>query len=145
MSVLLLPRSAGFLLLSRSRPNRAPPPLASPSTNTKNQTKNKTQYAEARASLPNEIRVVRMPHDDSWLRDTAPTFVHASVRAPCPQPQPPPVLMATDWRFNGWGDLYGSYERDKAVARQIGKEVGVPIVGVDMVLEGGSIHVDGEG
>lgn len=108
-------------------------------------TKNKTQYAEARASLPNEVRVVRMPHDDSWLRDTAPTFVHARVRAPCPSPQPPPVLMATDWRFNGWGDLYGSYERDKQVAERIGKEVGVPVVGVDMVLEGGSIHVDGEG
>jgi agmatine deiminase len=114
------------------------------------------QYAEARAALlpsdaaaaatgqPN-VRVVRMPHDDSWLRDTAPTFVHARVRAPCPAPQPPPLLMATDWRFNGWGDLYGSYERDKGVARQIAEELAVPRVEVDMVLEGGSIHVDGEG
>lgn len=53
--------------------------------------------------------------------------------------------MATDWRFNGWGDLYGTYERDKQVARLIAEHVRVPRVGVDMVLEGGSIHVDGQG
>jgi len=86
-----------------------------------------------------------MAHDDSWLRDTGPTFVHAAVRAPCPHPPPPPVLMATDWIFNGWGDLYGTYERDRGVARAIAGLVGAPVVGVGMVLEGGSVHVDGEG
>jgi agmatine deiminase len=127
-------------------------------------TQKKTQYAEARAALPDNVRVVEMTHDDSWLRDTAPTFVHARVRAPGCCPAPPsagngktaaaaaaasathhPILMATDWRFNGWGDLYGTYERDKDVARHIASNLAVPCVSVDMVLEGGSIHVDGQG
>jgi agmatine deiminase len=50
-----------------------------------------------------------------------------------------------DWIFNGWGDLYGTYEQDKLVARKICEVQGLPYVSTDFVLEGGSIHVDGEG
>lgn len=141
-------KGAPFIVCSIESPHFAAPAARLKTPTTPNETKTKNQpkqYAEARAALPDDVRVVRMAHDDSWLRDTAPTFVHAAVRAPCPQPTPAPVLMATDWRFNGWGDLYGTYERDKLVARGVAKELGVSVVGVDMVLEGGSIHVDGEG
>lgn len=31
------------------------------------------QWAEARAALPDHVRVVEMTHDDSWLRDSGPT------------------------------------------------------------------------
>ena len=53
--------------------------------------------------------------------------------------------MSVDWVFNGWGDLYGSYEKDRLVARKLSEVERLPFVEVDMVLEGGSIHVDGEG
>lgn len=53
--------------------------------------------------------------------------------------------MGVDWKFNGWGDLYGSYELDKKVAQKLCAAEKLPYVTVDMVLEGGSIHVDGEG
>lgn len=36
----------------------------------------------------------------------------------CPRP-PIRTLVGLDWRFNGWGDLYGSYENDKLVARKL--------------------------
>lgn len=50
-----------------------------------------------------------------------------------------------DWVFNGWGGLYGTWDNDNLVARKICEAERVPYVSVDMVLEGGSIHVDGEG
>jgi agmatine deiminase len=70
-------------------------------------------------------------------------FVEAQLSS-CPRP-PIRTLVGIDWRFNGWGDLYGSYEADKLVARKICEAQGVPYVSADFVLEGGSIHVDGEG
>ncbi|KAF8064532.1 hypothetical protein HT031_003332 [Scenedesmus sp. PABB004] len=50
-----------------------------------------------------------------------------------------------DWQFNGWGDLYGTYEQDKLVAAKVCESLRLPYVSTDFVLEGGSIHVDGEG
>lgn len=55
------------------------------------------------------------------------------------------TAVGVDWQFNGWGDLYGTFEQDKLVARKICAVEKMPYVSVDMVLEGGSIHVDGEG
>eukprot|EP00878_Enallax_costatus_P012150 GHUV01012687.1.p1 GENE.GHUV01012687.1~~GHUV01012687.1.p1 ORF type:complete len:257 (+),score=61.56 GHUV01012687.1:920-1690(+) len=50
-----------------------------------------------------------------------------------------------DWQFNGWGGLYGTYDFDKIVARKACEAEGLPYISTDFVLEGGSIHVDGEG
>jgi agmatine deiminase len=55
------------------------------------------------------------------------------------------MLVGVDWGFNGWGDLYGSYEQDKLVAKKICETERLPYITTDMILEGGSIHVDGEG
>ncbi|GBF91832.1 agmatine deiminase [Raphidocelis subcapitata] len=100
-------------------------------------------WGEARAALPDNVRVVEMCHDDSWLRDSGPTVVLGEI-SNCPQPTIR-TAVGVDWLFNGWGDLYGSYEQDRLVARKICEVEKLPFVSVDMVLEGGSIHVDGEG
>ena len=50
-----------------------------------------------------------------------------------------------DWGFNGWGDLPGNYDRDKLVASKICEMERLPYISLDMILEGGSIHCDGEG
>jgi len=101
------------------------------------------QWQEARNALPEHVRVVEMTIDDSWLRDTAPTFVLGEVRS-CPKP-PLRMLVGIDWGFNGWGDLFGIYEQDKLVARKICEAERLPCITADFILEGGSIHVDGEG
>lgn len=98
------------------------------------------QYANARAQLPGEVRVVEMSTDDAWCRDCGPTFLTNDKGA----------VRAVDWEFNAWGGLvdgcYFPWANDNAVARKI-----CEIEGVDsyhtpgFVLEGGSIHVDGEG
>ncbi len=99
------------------------------------------QYENARAHLdvPN-IRVVEMSSDDAWVRDSGPTFVinnRGEVRG-------------VHWGFNAWGGfdggLYAPWNRDE--------QVGGKILDIErcqeyrtegFVLEGGSIHVDGEG
>ncbi len=55
------------------------------------------------------------------------------------------ALVGVDWIFNGWGGLYGTWDNDRLVARKVCEIERAPYVSVDMVLEGGSIHVDGEG
>ena len=99
------------------------------------------QYDNARARLdvPN-IRVVDMSSDDAWMRDTGPTFViddEGQVRG-------------VDWAFNAWGGfaggLYAPWNRDEQVASKVLDTERLQRYHTqDFVLEGGSIHVDGEG
>jgi agmatine deiminase len=99
------------------------------------------QYANACAMLVHEkIRVVEVTTDDAWARDTGPTFVingKGDVRG-------------IDWTFNAWGGhdggLYAPWQRDDEVAAKILAIENTRRYRTDgFVLEGGSIHVDGEG
>lgn len=97
------------------------------------------QYDNARSQLPEHVRVVEMSNDDSWMRDTGPTFVvndEGDVRG-------------VDWVFNAWGGLvdglYFPWAADDAVARKVLEIEGVDRYRAPLVLEGGSIDVDGEG
>ncbi len=53
-------------------------------------------------------------------------------------------LAATNWRYNAWGEKY-PHDLDNEIPRQMAAELGVPVFDVDMVLEGGSIDVNGAG
>ncbi len=98
------------------------------------------QYANARSRLPEDIRVVEMSNDDAWVRDTGPTFVINDKGE----------IRGCDWTFNAWGGLvdglYFPWANDDMVARKICELEGVDRYRTEgFVLEGGSIHVDGEG
>ena len=99
------------------------------------------QYENARARLAHgDIRVVELSCDDAWVRDSGPTFVvdgHGEVRG-------------VDWTFNAWGGfeggLYAPWNRDDQVAGKILEiERCARYRAEGFVLEGGAIHVDGEG
>ncbi|MBS0399202.1 MAG: agmatine deiminase [Proteobacteria bacterium] len=97
------------------------------------------QYQNARSLLPEQIRVVEISSNDAWVRDTGPTFViDARGRR-----------RAVDWRFNAWGGLDGGlyfpWDRDEEVARKISEIEGADRYAAPLVLEGGAIHVDGQG
>ncbi len=81
------------------------------------------------------IAVLPMPQDDSWTRDTGPTFVIGSGGR----------LAGIAWRFNGWGEQWPDYAQDALMARRVLEHLGVPRYDAPIVLEGGAIHVDGEG
>jgi agmatine deiminase len=90
----------------------------------------------AGASLEN-VTVLRIPTVDVWMRDYGPTFItRHSVDRP---------LACNDWIFNGWGGKYPAYEQDDQVARAIAPLLGIPVFDHDIVLEGGSIEVNGAG
>jgi agmatine deiminase len=97
------------------------------------------QFDRARAALPDSVRVVELSTDDAWLRDTGPTFVvdRAGER------------RGVDWRFNAWGGLegglYSPWDRDERVAAKVLEIEGDDRYLAPLVLEGGAIHVDGEG
>ena len=98
------------------------------------------QYDNARAMLPNHIRVVEMASNDSWARDYAPTFVKNDAGE----------VRGIDWGFNAWGGLYDGlyfpWDKDNRMARKLCDLLEKDVYDKrDFILEGGSIHVDGEG
>lgn len=96
---------------------------------------NPEELATASLALGSGVACVPIPHSDSWLRDSGPTFVVDRKGA----------LAGIDWRFNAWGEKYQDYAADAAVAAALLDHLKVPRYDAPFVLEGGSIHVDGEG
>jgi len=100
---------------------------------------NDSQYENARAMLPAHIRLVEISSNDSWMRDMGPTFLidDKGNRA------------AVDWIFNAWGGLNGGlyfpWDKDDRIARKVCEITGTQRFRAPLVLEGGAIHVDGEG
>lgn len=82
--------------------------------------------------------------DDAWARDVAPTFVRKE------DGKNPPQICAVNWEFNAWGGtvdgLYASWEKDNAFAGFFADCFGYELIdAAPFVLEGGSVHSDGEG
>ena len=98
------------------------------------------QYDNARALLPEYVRIVEMENNDAWARDYAPTFVVGKDG----------TVRGIDWGFNAWGGLvdglYFPWDKDNAMARKLCDLLEKDVYCKrDFILEGGSIHVDGEG
>jgi agmatine deiminase len=88
------------------------------------------------------VRLVRLPVSDAWIRDYGPIFVRAGGSE---RSSGSGSLAITAWGFNAWGGKYEWMQGDAAVPRKLGEILDVPVVETGMVLEGGSIDVDGEG
>jgi agmatine deiminase len=97
------------------------------------------QLERCRAALSPAVRVVEIATDDAWMRDTGPSFVVDGRGG----------RRGVDWVFNAWGGreggLYASWERDDRVAATLLELEGAGRYRAPLVLEGGSIHVDGDG
>lgn len=85
-------------------------------------------------SGPN-ITLLPIEHSDAWLRDNGPTFVVNNEGA----------LAGVNWSFNAWGGKYSPWDLDDKVAPQILEHLQVTRFDAPLVMEGGSIHTDGEG
>lgn len=72
--------------------------------------------------------------DDSWSRDTSPIFLTDDKQ-----------LTATCWQFNAWGEKFFPYDNDAKLSKNIAQYLGINSIEIPMVLEGGSIHSNGQG
>jgi len=100
----------------------------------------KNQYSNARHVLNDYVRVVEMSNDDSWCRDCGATFVIDDKG----------TVRGVDWAFNAWGGLvdglYFPWDQDDKIANKMCELERVDSYRLDdFILEGGSIHVDGDG
>ena len=99
-----------------------------------------SQYSNARGMLPEYVRVVEMSNNDSWIRDCGATFLVNDKGD----------LRGVDWSFNAWGGLvdglYFPWDQDDKIAQKMCELEDADSYRLDdFILEGGSIHVDGEG
>ncbi|AGF56229.1 agmatine deiminase [Clostridium saccharoperbutylacetonicum] len=81
------------------------------------------------------ISFLPIDHNDAWLRDNGPTFVVDENYN----------IAGVNWKFNAWGEKYAPWDLDDMVAPKILEHFNVKKFDAPLVLEGGSIHVDGEG
>ncbi len=94
------------------------------------------QGGEARAYCGSEnVEVVELPIDDAWIRDRGPLFLRGAGGEP----------PAADFLFNSWGEKYLPYDKDAEIGARVCAPLAEPRHRAPLILEGGTITVDGEG
>ena len=86
-------------------------------------------------ALGENVRFRRGPTNRGWTRDYGPQFLLSDKRG---------ALAAANFRFNAWAK-YNDWHLDDAAGRRIAKWAGAEEFRSPLVLEGGSIDVNGAG
>ena len=82
------------------------------------------------------VRFYRHPAYEPWCRDHGPIFVKR---------QQPPESAVIDWAYNAWGGKYPPHDLDDAVPTRVAEALGLPVYEPGIVMEGGSVDVNGRG
>jgi agmatine deiminase len=90
---------------------------------------------DARARCGEGVELWPFEIEDSWLRDTGPTYLIDRRGG----------LAGVDWPFNNYGEIDEDYENDKLIAQRVLKRSAVRRFEAPIILEGGAIHTDGQG
>lgn len=93
------------------------------------------QVMNAKKMCGEKVKIFPIEHDDSWMRDNGPTFIINKNNE----------IAGINWKFNAWGEKYIPYDKDNEVAKKVLNSLNIPSFDAPIVLEGGSIHVDGDG
>jgi agmatine deiminase len=119
---------------------------------------NGADEAEARSVLSElpmqRITFYRVPTNEPWCRDHGPIFLtreedwsrllseprHTRRREGAPAP-----LAIVDWDYNAWGNKYPPFDLDEVVPTRLAEVLALPVFYPHMILEGGSIDVNGAG
>lgn len=100
-------------------------------------------------SMEDRCLILPIESDDAWARDVGPTFVVGKITG-TGSDNDKQDLRGINWSFNAWGGqvdgLYASWDKDDKVASRFCNIIKIPYYdAAPFVLEGGSIHTDGEG
>ncbi|MEZ5278349.1 MAG: agmatine deiminase family protein [Opitutaceae bacterium] len=82
------------------------------------------------------IHLYDHPTNDTWCRDHGPIFVRHPETG---------EVAATDWRYNAWGGKYPPFDLDNRIPERIAAVRGYRRFAFDLILEGGSLDVNGVG
>lgn len=99
----------------------------------------KAEMTNAQQVMPENITLVEMESDDAWMRDTGPSIVKI-VRVN--------ESELTGYLMHGGGEkggLYFPWDQDQLIAKKVSKFHDIKTYSTPLILEGGAIHVDGEG
>jgi agmatine deiminase len=91
--------------------------------------------AEVRDRCGAGVEPLGIAIDDSWARDSGPTFVKSTAGE----------VAVVNFEFNAWGNRWEPYVHDNDVPVAIASHFGMRRFDAPMVLEGGSFFVDGLG
>lgn len=95
---------------------------------------------EVLAGLPlDRLTFHRIPTNEPWCRDHGPIFLTRDSAGAGPR------LAIVDWDYNAWGGKYPPCDLDEVVPTRVGEILGAPVFYPRMILEGGSIDVNGAG
>jgi agmatine deiminase len=101
---------------------------------------NGAHEAEARAVLHGlsmeRISFHFIPTNEPWCRDHGPIFLTREVN---------PKLAIVDWDYNAWGGKYPPCDLDEVAPTRVAQILDLPVFYPHMILEGGSIDVNGAG
>jgi len=101
---------------------------------------NGAHEAETRAALGDvdleRVTFYRIPTNEPWCRDHGPIFVKRNDE---------PGLAIVDWDYNAWGGKYPPYDLDDVVPTRVSEILNVAVFYPRVILEGGSIDVNGQG
>lgn len=96
---------------------------------------NPQDVQDARIRCGEGVELLALDINDSWVRDTGPTYVFDRRGH----------LAGVDWPFNNYGEIDEDYEQDRLLAARIMERSGGRRIEAPIILEGGAIHTDGQG
>lgn len=90
---------------------------------------------EAAKCCGSGVDVIALPIDDSWIRDSGPVIVRDAAGK----------RTGMHFKFNAYGERFAPYDKDAQAGARVLDHLKIPVRESELVLEGGSITVDGEG
>lgn len=90
-------------------------------------------------SIPSRSNVIvhRIPTNDAWMRDAGPVFITRAAGEP--------RQAITHWGYNAWGGKWPPFDKDQKIPGRVARRLRLPVFRPGMILEGGSIDVNGRG
>ncbi len=86
----------------------------------------------------NRVFFHRNPTDDAWCRDHGPIFLQRQRNGKAEE-------AIVDWDYNAWGGKYPPFAQDDVIPTRIGEELGLQVFHPGIVMEGGSLDINGKG
>ena len=84
------------------------------------------------------VRFHHFPAYEPWCRDHGPIFVTREEKGKRER-------AVVDWLYNAWGNKYPPFDLDDAIPQHVARLRGLPLFSPGIVMEGGSIEVNGRG